>query len=232
LAVTTHDENRVQGKGSRFITLCVLMAGINPLAQAQPVQPLHFFVEDSLIRAAPFRMWVDELSREVAAAERLLCREVKRVEGAAICDLSFKGAAIITPFDRPVEDGLRGTALHKNEEGVVGESGLNFLLDQESPSERRVYVVRRLLTCGGEEGVVAGCTRVSGRVTVLGFLGNQPHWPDDTAITLLHELGHQAGLIDGPDQGSLMYRGRPAPRAGIGIKAAELASFRRLLAPP
>jgi hypothetical protein len=111
----------------------------------------------------------------------------------------------------------------KTAPGVVDENGLNFLFDQDSPSERRVFVVRRLLSCDGEGGWVAACTRVTGRVTVTA-LGD--------AITLLHELGHQAGLHDRPDPRALMYRGRPVPRVGTEISAAEIAHFRRLLSPP
>jgi hypothetical protein len=181
-------------------------------------------VEDALIGGARLAQWSDALSRKAAAAERLLCREWQRVEKSPVCGVSFTGAVSVTPSDRPVEDELRRIAPPKTASGVVDEDGLNFLFEQESPSERRVFVVRRLLYCAGEGGVgLVACTRIRGRVTVTAF---------GDAITLLHELGHQVGLSDRPDPGSLMYRGRPVPRVGTAISAAEIARFRLLLSPP
>jgi hypothetical protein len=188
------------------------------------MQPLHFFVEDGPIRALSLTQWSDALSRQAAEAEHLLCSELKRAEKVSVCDVSFREVRI-TPFERSIEDGLFQAMPQGSAPGVVDENGVNFLLDQESPDERRVYVVRRLLSCGGEKGIVAGCTRMRGRASVIAGGGLD-------AITLLHELGHQAGLHDGPDPRSLMYRGWPAHRVGTGIKAAEIAYFRRLLSPP
>ena len=123
-----------------------------------------------------------------------------------------------------LEEGLRQATSQQTTLGVMDEHGLNFLLDQESPDERRVYVVRRLLFCDGQRGLVVACSRAPGRTTVIALGGD--------AITLLHELGHQAGLGDRPDPGLLMSRGWPAPRVGTGIRAAEIAYFRRLFSPP
>jgi hypothetical protein len=106
----------------------------------------------------------------------------------------------------------------------VSEDGVNFLLDQADSSERRIYVVRRLLSCGREKGHAAACTRVSEPTTVI-------DWTNANAITLLQELGHQVGLGDGSDPRLLMYRGQPMPRAGARLKPAELRYFRRLLPP-
>ncbi len=72
---------------------------------------------------------------------------------------------------------------------------------------------------------MAACTRVRGRATVIGFGEGNP-------ITLLHELGHQAGLTDERDPRSLMYAGRPVRRVGTGLKAAEIAHFRHMLSTP
>lgn len=209
----------------------VLMAAIAPLAGAQTVQPLHFFVEDSLLSAAPLTVWNNELLRQVAAAERLLCSESKRVEQVSACDFSFSRAVSVTAFDTAVEDGLGRAVPQKMAPGVVDENGLNVLFDQESPSERRVYVVRRIFSCGGEPGEATACTRMRSRVTVIA-LGYCFRCTEQNAITLLHELGHQVGLLDGPDPRTLMYRGRPVPRVGTAIQAVEIASFRRLLSPP
>jgi len=108
--------------------------------------------------------------------------------------------------------------------GAVGENGLNFLLDQESPAERRVFVVRRLSTCGGIGGDIGACTRVLGRVSIISVA--KLFRTDNPAVTLLHELGHQAGLADRPDPRALMYRGAPTPRVDAAINVAEIARFR------
>jgi hypothetical protein len=106
----------------------------------------------------------------------------------------------------------------------MNEQGLNFLLDQRDPSERRKYVVRRLISCGGEGTEPEACTRLSEPATVMA-LGERAYSTNDNGITLLHELGHQVGLLDGPDPRSLTYRGRPTPRAGTRLNAAEVACF-------
>lgn len=136
--------------------LCLAMAGAGSLAGAQTTQPLHFFVEESLILSAPptrgvapLAQFSAGLSQSVTAAERLLCGESKRVEKVPVCDLSF-GEVRVTPFDRTLEDGLRRATPQGTLLGVANDDGVNFLLDQEDPAERRVYVVRRLLSCGGE----------------------------------------------------------------------------------
>jgi hypothetical protein len=146
------------------------------------------------------------------------------VERVPACDLSFQGAVSVTPFDRSLEEGLRRTWSPGTPPGVVSEDGVNFLLDQADSYERRIYVVRGLLSCGGEKGQAAACTRVSEPTTVI-------DWFNANAITLLHELGRQVGLGDGSDPRLLMYRGRPVPRVGTGLKPAELRYFRRLLPP-
>jgi hypothetical protein len=212
----------------RVIGLCLLMAGMTPSAHGlRTVQPLHFFVEDALIRAAPLEQWNNQLSRIVAVADLMLCHEMKRAEKASTCDLSLRGAVRVTPFDRSLEDGLHRAWPDAPPAGAVNQDGLNFLFEQEDESERRIYVVWRLLWCGGEPLNAEACTRVAGRTTVIARPYSQS--ANDNAITLLHELGHQVGLGDGPDPRTLMYSGRPRPRLGTLLNAAEARHFRRLL---
>jgi hypothetical protein len=200
-----------------------LVAVLTPSARGlRTVQPLHFFIEDALIRTIPLAQWNDQLMRVAAAADLVLCDEMKRAEKVSGCDLSFRGAVIVTPFDGVLEDGLRRTWPDGTPAGTVNQEGLSFLFEQTDPSERRIYLVRRLLSCGGEVMDAEACTRVSGRATVIAFGGANP-------ITLLHELGHQVGLADGPDPRTLMYCGWPRPRVGTLLKAAEAGHFRRLL---
>jgi hypothetical protein len=217
------------GAKLRAAGLFLLMAVLTPSARGlRTVQPLHFFVEDALIRAVPLAQWNDQLLRVVAVADLILCDEMKRAEKIRVCDLSLRGAVSVTPFDRPLEDGLRRTWPDATLPGAVNQEGLNFLFEQTDTSERRIYVVRRILSCGGEQMEAEACTRVSERATVIAFRG-LPYRTNDNAITLLHELGHQVGLADGPDPRALMYRGWPRPRVGTLLKAAEVGYFRRLL---
>jgi len=72
------------------------------------VQPLHFFIEDALLRAVPFAQWNDKLLR-VVTANLLLYEEMRRAEKVPCCDLGFRGAVSVTPFDRYLEDRLRRT---------------------------------------------------------------------------------------------------------------------------
>jgi hypothetical protein len=189
---------------------------------------LHFVVEDALLRSVPLHQWNAELSRLALKAGFLLCTEMKRAEKASGCDVSFDGAIRVTAFDRALEDGLHRAERLGTPPDAVDENGLNFLFDQAGPSERRVYVVGRLLSCGDGKGRTVGCTRVSGPVTVMAV-----KWPPserhDNAITLLHELGHQVGLEDRSDPGLLMYVGGPVRRLGTGLSATDVAYFRRFL---
>jgi len=215
----------------RLAALSALVCAISQSALgSQTIQPLHFLVEDALLRSFPLTQWNSQLSRLALEAEFLLCSEMKRAEKASVCELSFQGAVSVTPFDRTLEDGLRALSAGITA-GDVDEKGLNFLLDQIDPSERRIYVVRRLLSCGGEDGWTLGCTRVSGPATVIS-LGWPPSGFHENAITLLHELGHQVGLGDRTDPSLLMYLGKPTRRLGTGLRAADVAYFRRLLDPP
>ncbi len=198
------------------------------------VQPLHFFVEDALIQHAPLTRWNDELSRVVAAADQLLCEEMMRAEKALACDLSLRGAVSVTGFDRTFEEGLHRTAdgntrSHSLPPGAVNQDGVNYLLDQTEASERRIFVVRRILSCGGNQVESEACTRLHDPATVIAL--NDPSTAYVGVVTLLHELGHQVGLHDVPDPRSLMYAGRPVPRAGTKLSAVEAGAFYRLLPP-
>src|SRR5215472_12820674 len=141
------------------------------LAAGVPAAPrgvtLHFMVEDALLRSVPLRQWNAELSRLTLKAGLLLCTEMKRAEKASACDVSFRGAISVTAFDRALENGLHRAEWVGTPPDAVDENGLNFLFDQATPSERRIYVVGRLLSCGRGKGVTVGCTRVSGPVTVM-----------------------------------------------------------------
>jgi hypothetical protein len=191
---------------------------------------LHFVVEDALLRSVTLRQWNAELSHLALKAGFLLCTEMKRAEKASTCDVSFQGAVSVTAFDRALEVGLHRAEGVGTPPDAIDENGLNFLFDRASTAERRVYVVRRLLSCGGGKGRTVGCTRVSGAVTVMAV-----RWPPselhDNAITLLHELGHQVGLGDRSDPGLLMYVGGPVRRLGTGLTATDVAYFRRFLDP-
>jgi len=217
---------RVRFRAARW---SVLLAGMSAGAQGSTmIQPLHFFVEDALIQAIPLAQWNDRLLRMVARADQLLCYEMNRAEKARGCDLRIGEGVKVTPFDRSLEDGLRRTwSEGKTAPGALNQDGLNFLFDQTDPSERRIFVVRRLLSCDGNRVEALACTRFFEPATVLAFDGQL--FPIDNAVTLLHELGHQVGLKDVPDPHSLMYRGRPVPRAGTKMNAAEAAAFRKLL---
>jgi hypothetical protein len=215
----------------RIAGLFALVCAISQSAHGfRTIQPLHFLVEDALLRSVPLPHWNSELSHLALEAGFLLCNEMKRAERASVCEVSFQGAVSVTTFDKTLEDGLRALSVGTTA-GDVDEKGLNFLFDQTNPSERRIYVVRRLLSCGGGKGWMVGCTRVSGPATVIAF-----RWPPsdlhENAITLLHELGHQVGLGDRADPSLLMYVGTPARRLGTGLKAADVAYFRRLLVLP
>lgn len=213
-----------------IVGLFALVCGISQSDHGfRTIQPLHFLVEDGLLRSVPLSHWNSELSRLALEAEFLLCSEMKRAERASVCEVSFRPVKV-TAFDRAIEDGLRASSVGTTG-GDIDEKGLNFLLDQTNPSERRIYVVRRLLSCGGGKGWMVGCTRVSGPATVITL-----KWPPsalhENAIILLHELGHQVGLGDRTDPSLLMYVGTPARRLGTGLKAADVAYFRLLLDVP
>jgi hypothetical protein len=192
------------------------------------VQPLHFLVEDTLIRDVPLARWNDALRRVVEAADILLCDEMKRAEKVSACDVNLRGAVRVTPFDRTLEDEMRRTWSDGTPPGALNQEALNFLFDNPDPSERGIYVVKRVISCGGERLEAEACTRVAVPVTAIA-LGGRLYSPHNNAVTLLHELGHQTGLEDRPNPGALMYGGAPWPRAGTLLNAAEAAHFRRLL---
>ena len=117
----------------RILGLFALLCAICQSALGfRTIQPLHFLVEDGLLRSVPLSHWNSELSRLALEAEFLLCSEMKRAERASICEANFQGAVSVTTFDRTIEDGFRALSVGTTA-GDVDEKGLNFLFRSDQP---------------------------------------------------------------------------------------------------